>query len=31
MANSIAQFETYNKVDDVEESFERLKLFLEVH
>jgi len=31
MADSVAHFEAYNEQDDIEEYFERLELFFEVH
>ena len=31
MADSVARFEAYNEQDDIEEYFERLELFFEVH
>ena len=31
MAESVARFEAYNKADDIEEYFEQVELFFEVH
>ena len=31
MAESIARFEPYNEGDDIEEYFERIELFFEIH
>ena len=31
MAKSIARFEAYNENDDIEEYFERMELFFDVH